>query len=374
MNIRMITAGAAAAAFLTAGFSARAQVVTSGLVLNLEAGNNPLHSNEWQDVSASSADVFLDSGDPPVRLESSDPDAHDGPAAVPPTLGEDGGVSFYSFSRTDPSVWGTSENPPVSSNPGVEIAENFSMELWLRANATQNGGEHQIASLRSFNHTIRFGLGLATAGGGVYAGRTNNIVMAELRGKGTATSANSFDTGVQLPVDGVFHHLVMVVSNGGNPATANLHMYYDNGPALNLTAQADFAGTGNFFTPTTIEWATVGNNFNLEYTRNFQGDVSAFRVYDIALSTAEVAQNFAAGPSRSMGPLVPSSLVAAPGAASLSFEALPNVIYQVETVEDLVSGTWQAKPYTITGNGGLMWVTDADADYADHQNYRAVRQ
>jgi hypothetical protein len=366
---KTITAVVASAAFLAAGLPAMAQIVTSGLVLNLEAGNNPLYPDAWQDLSPSSGTTYPGSGDPPARLNSSGT-GNVVPAPVAPAFGEEPGVAFYSFSRTDASVWGTSDNPPALSEPGFILGETWSQEMWLRGTGNQNGGEHQVSGLRSITHTFRFGIGMGTDGGGPYAAPLNNILVTESRGHGSAENGGVGDTGVNLPMDGMFHHLVFTYNEPGGVGSGLLVMYFDN-VALDLTA-GFVSGTSLDHEPVEIPWTTAGNGFNLEFTRNFRGDISVFRVYDTTLSAANVAQNFAAGPSTTSLPLVPSTLVAAPNAASLSFDTLLGGNYQVETVGDLSSGTWQAKTYTLIGTGGLMWVTDVDTG-AIQQNYRVVK-
>ena len=50
--------GMVAAAMLVAMHAASAQIVTGGLILNLEAGNNPLHPDSWLDLSSQSGNTY----------------------------------------------------------------------------------------------------------------------------------------------------------------------------------------------------------------------------------------------------------------------------------------------------------------------------
>ena len=282
MKYKKTTTAFAMAMVMVAGFPVLAgNIVGTGLILNLEAGDNPLHEDgQWQDLSG--GDVYSGSGDGPARLESSCcgyPATY--PATTPPERVEEDGVVFYRFSRTDPSTWGSSQDPPAASNPEAVFGETWSMGLWLRATGDQGGGEHQVVALRSIGHTTRFGIGMGTEGSGPYSGPRNNISIAEFRGHGSAENGNTGDTGVNLPTDGNFHHLVFTYSEQDGAGSGELKMYLDN-TLYDLTS-SHVTGTSLDFEPVEHPWISIGANFDPEHGRNFKGEVSTYRLYNTTL-------------------------------------------------------------------------------------------
>jgi hypothetical protein len=119
---------------------------------------------------------------------------------------------------------------------------------------------------------------------------------------------------------------------------------------------------GNMVTPAHGDFQEAG----------LDGYIGLVQVYDTALDSSERTVLLGRLDSY-VTPLsaFPFSFSPAPGAFTLSFLTLADKLYMVETVEDLISGTWVAKPYTLTGTGGTLWITEPAAG-SDLLNYRVV--
>ena len=116
----------------------------------------------------------------------------------------------------------------------------------------------------------------------------NNLFIAEFRGS-QGDSASAFNTGVNIPTHGQFHHVVATYDN----ATRTLLFYYDT-LATNLGSNV----------PPNMEWTSMDHpwtslfvGFRPEWSRRFHGEISIARMYGRPLSAAEVLQNFAERPA-----------------------------------------------------------------------------
>jgi len=281
-------------------------------------------------------------------------------APANPPLGETGNIPWTSGliadgNGPDGTVWGTSS--PVGTEPQFGI-ENFTLELWLHRLSGAQGGELQIACLRSPGHNTRFGIDLDSP--------AFVIQLSELKGANSdpvASVRSKTHTGVVLDTNG-FHHMVWTY----NDSSDLLSLYFDGGAVPDYTKDLSTdPNAPDFDSSDLCTWSTVLNNFDLEWSRRFPGRINTVRVYDFVLTGAQVHQNFLAGPA-----LIPLEIVAAPHSVGLSFDAILGVSYQVQAAGDLVNGMWSAKPYTITGTGGIMYITEPDSGAA-HLNYRVVR-
>lgn len=277
------------------GLSGTAQIVTSGLILNLEAGNNPLGSSEnpaeWADVSGGA--VFPGAGSSPARWTASPGD--------PRRLLDVDTNAYYTVTDTGGAQFGLSATNGLSSSEPALDVEDFTIEVWLRRQGESFGDQHQICGLRAEFNEQRFAVGLATPGDAPIP--LNNIIVSEFAAVGFF-GVLPFDTGINLPADGDFHHLVFSYDNmGGAPNVPTLSCYSDNA-ATDLTAavQANLRDLDSAGGPDPVDWiqfqhpwSTIFTAFNLEFGRRFNGDVAAYRIYDRALNPGEVGQNFNEG-------------------------------------------------------------------------------
>ena len=91
----------------------------------------------------------------------------------------------------------------------------------------------------------------------------------------------------------------------------------------------------------------------------FNGYLGLVQVYDTALNSGEREALLG-----QLGSYVipqsafPFSFAAAPDAATLSFMTRDGDQYRVETAPDLTGDNWDPRPYTLTGTGALLWITD----------------
>ena len=96
----------------------------------------------------------------------------------------------------------------------------------------------------------------------------NNLFIAEFRGS-QGDSASAFNTGVNLPTHGQFHHVVATYDN----ATRTLLFYYD-------TLATDLGSN----VPPNMEWTSMDHpwtslfvGFRPEWSRRFHGEISIAR-------------------------------------------------------------------------------------------------
>jgi hypothetical protein len=292
MSKRTMILAQVAASFLGLAVAGIAQVVMNGLVLHLDAGDNPtggaVNPAEWGDISG--ANVLSGAGPTPARLTANPID----PRRVVDAVTSN---AYYTVSDTGPANFGLSGDPPANSEPEMFV-NDFTIELWLRRQGETFSGEHQIFGLRAEQHIERLSLSLGTGGNAP----TNNLFLSEFSSPGFF-SANGVDSGVNLPADGNFHHVVLTFDNMPVGTPPPMVLYLDN-VATDLTAavqaalQDEIAPAG----PDPVDWiglqfpwSSVFTAFNLETARRFNGDIAVVRVYDQALSAAEVDQNFNAG-------------------------------------------------------------------------------
>jgi len=117
---------------------------------------------------------------------------------------------------------------------------------------------------------------------------------------------------------------------------------------------------GNMVTPSHGDFQEAG----------LDGYIGLVQVYDTALDSSERAALLGQlNPYVTPTVAFPFSFSPAPGASTLSFITLADKLYRVETAEDLISDSWVAKPYTLTGTGGTLWITEP-ATGTELLNYR----
>ena len=203
----------------------------------------------------------------------------------------------------DGSGGGSTDPFDVGSSALTNTAATF--EAWLRPGdlsgneiVFETGGTTRGVGLTMLDSTLQFS---------VKDGSTANPPASEVL---TTALADTTD----------FHHVVMTItdtSNTGSGGTQDLALYLDgalvdtgsfNGDHVFGTGNATLAGAnsaGSFG-----GGANTAGAFNLSNFDGFFGDIAAFRVYNDALSAAEVQQNFQA------------SLAAVPEPASIAIWSL----------------------------------------------------
>jgi hypothetical protein len=269
----------AASFLIIAVLPAFSAIVTNGLVANLDASDNPLAgSSQWKDLSGIPSNYDGSGFGAQARMHASN--------GTPTRIVDGNNQAFYTTLGST-AVFGPfgENNPPLHSEPDIRV-ENWTVELWLRRQGNSLADEHQVSALRTPGHTQRFSLGLAASSFPAFP--ANNLIVAEFRGA-AGDAASAFDTGVHLPADGQFHHVVAAY----NDAAGTLHFYFDTS-VTDLSANVPANMNWNAMDHT---WTSLFVTFRPEWSRRFNGDISIARIYDRALSAADVVQNFQVGPA-----------------------------------------------------------------------------
>jgi hypothetical protein len=216
-------------------------IVTNGLVLNLDAANprsypQPYNGTTWADLSGLGNNGTLISG------------------------------SFYTGSNRGALVFdGVNDkvNTTVSQVNTTSLQYN-SVEMWMRWNgSTSNGFPMEFSLYRLwFPSLTRFGF---------------NRSDGDCYGFNPSSLSN------------VWVHLVALFYNGNY---ANNSKIYINGIEQSLSQLQGSAGTVSADSQVTIGGYRINNSYP------FNGDIACFRIYNRALSASEVLQNFNATRAR----------------------------------------------------------------------------
>jgi hypothetical protein len=220
------------------------QIVTSGLVLNLDAGNiasYPTTGTTWTDLAGSGANGTLTNS--------------------PTYSGNNGG--FFTFNGT---------NQFVNLPSGVpQRTDNFSNEVWVYPTSL-TGGANGYSTLVKPDGTRDFYFTL----------RSNGAVHCEIRNIAN-TAYDSFDTASSIIAINNWYQIVQVFSL----TTLNISFYVNGVSKLSSTILA----YPSFYLSSSMQIAQQGTDTAGAYARRLTGRVSNVKLYNRALSAAEVAQN-----------------------------------------------------------------------------------
>lgn len=232
------------------GFSRGPKVVTDGLLLYLDAANvksYPGSGTTWNDLSANSntgtllnGPTFVDGNGGSVQFD---------------------GVNDYvsSISIPYPTTW---------SDP-------FTLEVWLKVDTG-------ITWYKSGSGTNILGRGSYGGSIGIFRSSVDNQVIFWVR-----TSSNIFSISTMVSRD-IFHNIVGVWDGID---TARI---YNNGELINSTTSTNISGApngGSYLTMGNIAFGGTNGGYGA-------GNLSISKVYNRALTSQEVLQNFNATKSR----------------------------------------------------------------------------
>lgn len=190
--------------------------------------------------------------------------------------GNDG--TLTGFSAWDGATDGWTSDPALKfagaqyvACPDIGAAEDqtFTYEAWI-SGLTGTGTYYAVGEGNSANNTPYVGLRIS---GGVLTGRVSNDVASVVTAL-TATAVN----------DGALHHVVFTCG-------ATMNLYVDG---IDRTTGGPYTPPGGAVTLNTTTLGVLKQTSLLAY---FPGSILAARIYPRALSSFEVAQNFAAGPN-----------------------------------------------------------------------------
>jgi hypothetical protein len=198
--------------------------------------------------------------------------------------GQAGTNGFYSAGKVGPwagAFDGSSTYVGVADPNNFDFSNTtFTVTGWFRTTNTSGSVRQTIISK------------FPVSGGwfvGMYAGcgsgnNTSLIYFQKDSGNGCDNARNS-----TISVDdGNWHNFVVVVTtNTTNGPAENVSVYIDG--ALN---EGSLTGTGNPYDPATGQPMTIGEDNNLYF---FQGLVDDVRIYNRALSAAQIAAMYSGG-------------------------------------------------------------------------------
>jgi hypothetical protein len=271
MKSWMVCSGAAVALAVWSG--AAWGTVVGGSLVNLQAGNNAGDPGVWSN-NGSLGGAF----NPRISTGA-------------PVRGNDVDLTAY-YDHTGGASWGDSAGSTVNIH-----LESFTVESWIRPTAFP-GGENQIYALRAGN--TRTSAGFRAVDGG-----ERKWIQFELndtagnRGFMRPTTGSALDISPPMslsPTQNEWLHLAMTYQNATTSSAGDgVATVYSNG--VQIVQASDLV---QYFSPT-------GDDFNLNTVgiqahnespgRAFEGHYNTFRVYDSALSQAQILQNFTTGPS-----------------------------------------------------------------------------
>jgi len=318
------------AAVLTGGWgTAEAQLTTSELVANFEAGNNSLAaSNRWENLGSLGGAVS---------------------GAGTPLLGCDETlIGWYSGDDTVRDAaggWGLQNDPNYSPAPPLLNLLDFSVEVWARrlGGTAPGQNEHHFLMLRDFTFNQTFFIGLFT---GLNPGVRDTFSYDFIDDLGTRQNGSTGVVMEKESIFGDFHQYVFVFDN--DFGDFDLYVDGDTTPVFSIT------GLSPIFSDFSDMEVFIGGAPN-EMGRRFQGDIGAFRVYDKELSTAEIAANFAHGPSACTTPdpvpIVNSTPATDTNVVEVTFDTESGTDYILQVASNVVDNTWLDEGQTVAGDG-----------------------
>lgn len=223
-----------------------AGIVTSGLVMNLDAGNTASYSGSgttWTDLTGSGHNGTLASG---VGYSSANGGA----------ITFDGGSTHY-----------------VNVGFLGKFFDQGTIDFWMKANVLENWRNP---------FTTNFNGGTATNAGIRYEETSAGaFAVAVGNDAGTAGTGVYLASGLQV---GTWYHVVLIWDKVNNNITGYLNTNSFASPKFDHQAQTYWA--------TALPNVIVGEGYDT--TRTWSGSISAVHIYNRALSPGEVQQNYSA--------------------------------------------------------------------------------
>jgi hypothetical protein len=229
-------------------------IVTNGLVLNLDAANprsypQPYNGTTWTDLSGNGNNGTLVNG---VAY-----------------TGSNGGALVFDGAN-DHALVGGSTPPSLQGNP------SFTVEGWFKRNGSWSGG-------------ATWGIGGNASQGGINSYNAGtNLISIDLWGTSTYSTGQTYSL--------TEWKYIIWTYDGGGFTTSNIIIYINTIPytGTNLTISRGGSGTPNINT-NGIVLARAGASVNLYHSPI---NISNFRIYSRVLNPSEVLQNFNATRAR----------------------------------------------------------------------------
>ena len=249
-------------------------------------------------------------------------------APDPETTGNDGAVSGNVFD------WSSDDTRTVA--------------FWMKTTAGDVGDVYPTM----------ISLGSGVGGGDRFDIRLDgDALRLEVQGGGSTTTSTNL-------VDGVWHHVAVVVPSDG--ATVSSVLYYidglyvanfDNGQNVNT-------GTGPL---------RMGDSYH-GLTRDFKGSLDDVRLYETALTAEEILAlaTIVQDPGEQVADLAISGPVAGGSGMVLSWTGEDGKPYGVETNSNLIIPDWQTFMTGLVGDGGTITVTNTIGP--DQTFYRVISE
>jgi hypothetical protein len=238
------------------GVFAGPEVVESGLVLALDAGNSksyPGSGTTWTDLSGIGNTGTLTNG---------------------PTYSS-ANSGFLSFDGT---------NDFVSVPSGIpQRTSQFTNEIWVYPTSLTGGSNGYSTLIRMYGSRVGGG------GGDFYfVLRSAGQVHCEIRNVAD-TGYDSYTTSTGIIQVNNWYHIVQVIDR----TNGNIKFYVNGASRLDTSTS-----TFGIVTDSSIEIAQQGTNVSDAFARRLTGRVSNVKLYNRALTAAEIQQNFIATRSR----------------------------------------------------------------------------
>ena len=236
------------------------EIVTNGLVLNLDAGNSAsliyaetttATNSIWRDISGNGKNAQTSGTFDSSRTCTA-------PVYSPYNSG------YLNFNGSTDCYW----SPYI----GYQMEKSFTLETWFRLNSSQLNLGSSIISQNYTSGNINFVLG------DMLGNRTITVAFYDGTWRQCATGFT--------PVNGVWNHIV------GTYNGANMILY------VNGTQFCTVAYTGGLSTSVNTQGTWIGRRHDGGSTYYLNGSVATARVYRVALSAQEVATNYNATKDR----------------------------------------------------------------------------
>jgi len=227
-------------------------IVTAGLVLNLDAANSSSYGGIgtlWSDLS---------------------PEGNNANMVNTPTF-----ISipekYFTFDGGSITATGQVDSFSIPDSNSLDVLSSISIEMWIKINQVQGvGSANMLFSKRAAN----------TNG---YVGFFTNSAFVFRIGTSSPTQLSWSTT----PSTGVWQQILITVGAGGSKI-------YQNGIEV-----VNSAYVGNFANINTAANLLIGDvNPNNSSLFGYKGDMSIFRMYNTILSASDVVQNFDAVKNR----------------------------------------------------------------------------
>jgi len=242
-NIQVISGGVGSIIISKTPVTSSSNYITSGLVMNLDAGSYSGTGN-WLDTSGNSNNASA--------------------VQTPTYSSNDGG--YFDLNGGAITATGQVDSFSISDNSTLDTMTSMSIEMWFNTETIQGvGSANMLFSKRT-----------ATTNG--YVGFFTTSGYTFRIGTGSPTQLTWSTT----PTTGSWQQLVITVGSGGSKI-------YQNG----IEVQDTPSYTGNFANIDTAASLLIGDvNPNASGLYGFDGKFSVYRMYNRILSSTEVQQNF----------------------------------------------------------------------------------